>query len=104
MEDWLLLVEADCRDTKRQAEFDTWYDIVHIPDIVTGSPGFHAATRYVIKDPAPGRGTYLTVYEIKTGDIEKTMEAHERNINERRASGRWSDLIDLVSRRLCKVA
>jgi hypothetical protein len=104
MENWLLLVEANCRDAKRQTEFDEWYDTIHIPDIVTGSPGFRSATRYVVKYPAPGRGTYLSIYEIETDDIEKTMEAHKKNLEEKYATGRSSDLLELVSRRLCKVS
>jgi len=104
MENWLLLVEVDCKDAKRQAEFDEWYDTVHIPDIVTGSPGFRGATRYVIKYPAPGRGTYLAIYEIATDDIEKTMKAHRKNLEEKYGQGRSSDLIEFVSRKLCKVS
>jgi len=104
MENWLLLVEANCKDAKRQNEFDEWYDTVHIPDIVTGSPGFRSATRYVIKYPAPGRGMYLAIYGIETDDIEKTMEAHTKNLEQKNGLGRSSDLIELVSRRLCKVS
>ena len=94
MENWLLLIEADCKDAKRQTEFDEWYDTIHIPDIVTGSPGFRSATRYVIKYPAPGRGMYLAIYGIETDDIEKTMEAHGKNLEQKYAAGRSSDLID----------
>jgi hypothetical protein len=104
MENWLLLVEANCKDAKRLTEFDEWYDTIHIPDIITGSPGFRSATRYMRKYPAPGRGAYLAVYEIETEDIEKTMEAHRKNLEEKYGKGRSSDLIEVVSRRLCKVA
>ena len=104
MENWLLLVEVNCKDAKRLTEFDEWYDTIHIPDIVTGSPGFRSATRYVIKYPTPGRGTYLAVYEIETNDIEKTMEAHEKNLEEKYGLGRSSDLLELISRKLCRVS
>jgi hypothetical protein len=104
MENWLLLVEVNCKDAKRLTEFDEWYDTVHIPDIITGSPGFRSATRYVIKHPAAGRGTYLAIYEIETADIEKTMEAHKKNLEEKYGKGRSSDLLEIVSRKLCKVS
>jgi len=100
---WLFLVEANCKDQTQKARFDTWYDTVHIPDVLTGSPGFQGATRYLIAHPAPGRGGYLTVYEIETDDIDKTMESFRKNLQEKYALGRNSDLLDVVSRRLCKV-
>lgn len=103
MEKWLLLVEANCKDPGRQAEFDAWYDTVHIPDILSGSPGFQTATRYVIKYPAPGRGNYLALYEFETDDIDTTMEAHRKNVQEKYAAGRDSELLEIVSRRVCKV-
>jgi len=104
MEKWLFLVEVNCKDAKRLAEFDEWYDTIHIPDIITGSPGFRNATRYLLKYPDPGKGAYLAIYEIETSDIEKTMEAHRKNLEEKYAKGRFSDLAEIVSRRLCKVS
>ena len=35
---------------------------------------------------------YLAVYEIETEDIEKTMEAHRKNLEEKYGLGRSSDL------------
>ena len=56
------------------------------------------------KYPDPGKGAYLAIYEIETSDIEKTMEAHRKNLEEKYAKGRFSDLAEIVSRRLCKVS
>jgi hypothetical protein len=103
MEHWLLLVEVNCKDESRVREFDRWYDTIHIPDILGGSPGFKSATRYVIKYPAPNKGKYLAVYEIETDDLDKTLDAHKANLDAKYAAGRSSDLGELVSRRLCKV-
>lgn len=99
---WLLLVETNCKDETRDSEFNTWYDTVHIPDVLS-SPGHKSAARYVIKDRVKGRGKYLAVYEIETDDIKRTMELSAKNIESIRAAGRWTDLLELVSRRLCKV-
>ncbi len=72
MEKWIRLGEYTCADPTRQKEFDDFYDNVHIPNILK-APGFVAATRYAIKEPMYGRGQYLTVYEIETDDLDKTM-------------------------------
>ncbi len=102
MQEWLLIVETNCNDEKRESEFNRWYDTIHIPDVVNDTPGFKKATRYVIRDPKKGKGKYLAVYEIETDDIKKTMEAHARVVQSKRAAGRWTELVEIVSRRICK--
>ncbi len=104
MEKWVLLVEVNLTDEKRLSEFDTWYDTIHIPDILSGSPGFRSATRYVLKHPVPGKGKYLAVYEIETENIEQTMEAHQKNVQAKYAAGRNFAYSEMVSRRLCEVS
>jgi|OpeIllAssembly_1097287.scaffolds.fasta_scaffold1034507_2 hypothetical protein len=102
MEKWLVLVETNCRDEARDAEFNRWYDTVHVPDALS-SPDHKSATRYVIKDRVKGKGKYLAIYEIETDDIKRTMELSAKNIESKKAAGRWSDLLEVVSMRLCKV-
>jgi hypothetical protein len=99
---WLVIVEANCKDKTRDSEFNNWYDTVHIPDVLS-SPGFKGAARYVIRDQVKGKGKYLAIYEIETDDIKKTMEASLKNIESKIAAGRWTDLLEIVSRRICKV-
>jgi len=103
MEQWLLLVESRCKDPDREKEFNDWYDRIHIPDILSGSPGFKSTTRYVLYAPAKGHGKFLAVYEIETVDIDRTMAAHKANVEAKYAAGRKSDLLEVVSRKLCKV-
>ncbi len=103
MEKWLILVESNCKDPSREAEFNAWYDTIHIPDILSGSPGFKSAIRYVLKDPGKAQGKYLAVYEIETSDIDQTMSAHRRNLETKYAAGRSCEFLEMVSRRLCKV-
>ena len=100
---WLLIVETNCKDETRNSEFNNWYNTVHIPDVLKDSPGFKRATRYLIKDPAKDKGKYLALYEIETDDIKKTMEAHSKNMERKKAAGRWTDLLEIVSRRICTV-
>jgi hypothetical protein len=102
MEKWLVLVETNCRDEARDAEFNRWYDTVHVPDVLS-SPDHKSATRYVIKDRVKNKGKYLAIYEIETDDIKRTMELSAKNIESKKAAGRWSDLLEVVSMRLCKV-
>ena len=99
---WLMLVETNCKEETRDSEFNKWYDTIHIPDVLS-SPGFKSAARYLIKDPVRDKGKYLAIYEIETDDIKKTMEASLKNIESKIAAGRWTDLLEIVSRRLCKV-
>ena len=36
----------------RDEDWNSWYDGVHIPEILQKIPGFHAATRFSLDDPA----------------------------------------------------
>ena len=102
MEKWLVIVETNCKDETREAEFNNWYDTIHVPDVLS-APGHKTATRYAIKDPAKGKGRYLALYEIETDDIKQTMEESMKMMESKRAAGRWTDLMDMVSVRICKV-
>ncbi len=62
MEHWLLIVESNCIDKDRESEFNAWLDEIHIPDILSGSPGFKTAVRYVNRKPLFGQGKYLALY------------------------------------------
>src|SRR5947208_1893739 len=52
----------------REAEFNDWYDNVHLPDLVA-IPGVTAATRYEFAPTDPSApqppGRYLAIYEIE---------------------------------------
>jgi hypothetical protein len=45
-----------------EADWNTWYDTVHLPEILS-CPGFQNAARYVGNEP-DGSRRYLTIYEI----------------------------------------
>jgi len=102
MEKWLVIVETNCKDAAREAEFNRWYDTVHIPDVLS-SPDHKSAARYILKDPAPGKGKYIAIYEIETDDIKKTMETSMKQMEAKRTAGRWTELLEMVSVRICKV-
>jgi hypothetical protein len=70
----LFLVFTEAQPGK-DAEFNTWYDNRHIPDVLS-VPGFTAAQRFRLQpqadqpDAPPG---YLAIYEIETDDVQATM-------------------------------
>ena len=101
MAKWLLVVETNCADTAREAEFNEWYDKTHLPDVLE-TPGFVSATRYENTEPAAGKAKFLATYEIETDNIDKLMKTNSDNLARKRAAGRVSDLLVIVSRGLYK--
>lgn len=71
MERGLLYVETWPSAPEREAEFNHWYDTVHVHD-VCAVEGFIAARRYV---PADGRGPYVAMYEIEADNLEAAVAA-----------------------------
>jgi hypothetical protein len=66
----------------REEEFDTWYDEVHLPDVVA-VPGVRAAQRYVLGPERRAEGTlpehrHLAVYEIDGDPAEVFPEITRR--------------------------
>ena len=96
MAKWLLVVYTDSADPLREAEFNEWYDKVHLPDVLP-APGLVRATRYVNTDPNPGPGKFLATYEIESDDIDKTMATLQERLAKLREQGRYSDLLVRVS-------
>jgi len=72
MENWIRLGEFKCADPTREEEFNNYINNIHIPNTLK-TPGYVAVTRYLIKEPTHGRGQYLSLYEIESDDIERTM-------------------------------
>lgn len=59
----------------RDDEFNTWYDDVHLAEVVA-VPGFTGAERYAVR-PQPGElepsHRYLAIYEMETNDVQATI-------------------------------
>jgi len=101
MERWLLAVETNCSDPRREQEFNHWYDTVQVPHMLE-TPGIIHATRYENTSPGEGQGKFLTLYDIETEDIGQTMAAEWDNRVRLEKQGRVSALSVLVSARLCR--
>lgn len=93
MRKFKFLVFTNARDG-RDAEFNRWYDDVHLGEVVAVA-GFTGAERYAIRpqpgDPEPAH-RYLAIYDIESDDVSKTLTG----LMERGAQGgfRMSDSLD----------
>ena len=94
----LLAVTSNCSDPAREDEFNSWYNDIHIPDILD-SGLYNAAYRYEALDPQATGVKYLAIYETDSSDPGKAgneLRKLRANWDQR---GRMSDLIE-VSRRM----
>lgn len=73
MKDYKFLVFTNCKDGT-DAEFNTWYDEVHLKDVVS-VPGFVGAQRFRVAPTPDGkpRHRYFAVYDVRSDDIAATM-------------------------------
>ena len=98
---WLLVVESNSKDPAQEAEFNEWYDTVHIPDVLE-TEGIVRATRYELVSPVEGKGKFLAAYEIEADDLEAVLARHQSNMKQKEAQGRISSLIASTSRGIYK--
>lgn len=94
-----LLVMSACTDPAREAEFNKWYDEIHIPD-VTATPHIYAGQRYKLAG-SPSKtepdARYLAVYELDTDDTGAAMKGLGAEMQKVTAAGRMIDCIQVVS-------
>lgn len=57
----------------REAEWDSWYDTVHLPDMMT-SRAFRAGSRWRRRDLAPYGANDLTLYDVEGFSVEEAVE------------------------------
>ena len=93
MDRYLFVTHTDCADPTREAEFNDWYDNVHVPDMLE-TPGMISATRWENVHPkGNGRRKYLALYELETDNVEKFDETLKEMGRRSKERGRLSDLI-----------
>ena len=64
----VFVVQTNPASPEQEAEFNHWYDKIHVPEICSIS-GFVSAKRYKLSGPsAPGTPAYLAIYEIDADD------------------------------------
>jgi hypothetical protein len=92
----ILLVLSNCKDSARAAEFNRWYEDIHVADILnTGA--FHTAYRYESVDPQATQAMYLALYETEQHDPAKAREALGKARADWEKRGRLSDTIEVVA-------
>jgi hypothetical protein len=86
----LLLAWSTPTSEETLAEFTTWYDEVHIPQIKAVIPSITVVNRYLTTQLDPSAPAvaprYLTIYEIDEADVSVAAKA----LGEANAAGRMT--------------
>ena len=82
MAKYSMVVMTNC-EPGTDAEFNDWYDRIHLPDVLR-VPGIVAAQRYKLtaeqrRTTHPGWG-YLAIYEVETRNLKATYEVMDREL------------------------
>ncbi|MGD9365094.1 MAG: hypothetical protein PVH87_05315 [Desulfobacteraceae bacterium] len=97
MKKWLLIVESNCTDPDRDADFNEWYNNIHLPDMLE-LPAVVRVDRYENINPGDGEAKYIALYEIESDDIHKTIDDTAKHIQSKASQGRMSDLLQATRR------
>ena len=100
---WFYMVQTNSTDPAREAEFNTWYDDIDIPDVLA-VPGFMRARRglgqklpeFPSVDLKEGQGKYVALYDIETEDIDKSIIDLYVAARKMGALGRLTDLLKVT--------
>jgi hypothetical protein len=68
------LTLTNCTDRAHEAEFNKWYDTIHLPDIL-GSGLATQGSRFADADRESGNPSYLALYELPGTDLERINQA-----------------------------
>ncbi|MFC4001885.1 hypothetical protein ACFS2C_14205 [Prauserella oleivorans] len=74
----IVYVETRPSSPEREAEFNEWYDQVHLPE-VCALPGFLAGRRFA---PLGDGGPYIAVYEVEADDLNDVVAGLFRALQE----------------------
>jgi hypothetical protein len=66
----IILVESRPSSPEREQEYNTWYDEVHLGELVA-LDGFVSARRL---RPVDGGGPYVAIYEIEGDDLQAILD------------------------------
>ena len=68
-----ILAYVACNDPRRETEWDTWNDDVHMPDMLD-SGAFTGVSRWV-REPRVARGTnFVTLYDVGPHGVDVAVE------------------------------
>jgi hypothetical protein len=66
----IILVESWPSSPEREQEYNTWYDEIHLPELVA-LDGFVSARRL---RPVDGDGPYVALYEIEGDNLQAVLD------------------------------
>jgi len=79
----ILYVETRPATPEQEADYNKWYDEVHLAEVVS-LPGFAAARRYVpVREDG---GPFVAVYDVEADDLRQVM----RELNTALSEGRMN--------------
>ncbi|OBK19083.1 DUF4286 family protein [Mycobacterium asiaticum] len=70
----IIYVETYPSSPDREQEYNTWYDEIHLPELVAVD-GIVSARRL---RPVDGQGPYIALYEIEGDDLAAILQAMSR--------------------------
>jgi hypothetical protein len=79
-----------CTDPTRSAEWDRWYDEVHVPDMLSCG-AFSAISRWRRAAPLAVGPNHLTLYDVATPTVEEAVARSAVTLAEVVAAGRKHD-------------
>jgi len=82
-----ILTHVLCTDPRRAAEWDEWYDDVHVPDMLSCG-AFSAMSRWRRSAPLPVGPNHFTLYDVATSSIDEAVTRSAATLAELVAAGR----------------
>jgi len=82
-----ILAHVLCTDPTRVDEWDTWYDDVHVPDMLSCG-AFSAMSRWRRTTPRAVGSNHLTLYDVATPTVEEAVARSAVTLAEVVAAGR----------------
>jgi hypothetical protein len=82
-----ILTHVLCNDAAREAEWDTWYDEQHVPDMLSCG-AFGAISRWKRTPRARVGSSFLTLYDVATETVDEAVTRSAATLAEVVAAGR----------------
>jgi hypothetical protein len=102
MAKYLVVLTYNCKNPGQEKEFNEWYENTHIPDALA-QEDFIKVSRGETEDGSKSGGKYITICEIESDDLARTMDKEQQEITRLKGLNRLSDQFELVSRKIYKL-
>jgi len=93
----ILFVLTNCKDPAQEADFNEWYNTVHLPDVVaTGLVANPTRYRNLAPTPEPGMARYLAIYETDREDLREVLKGVGARMPDWQSAGRIHPALEVV--------